>query len=509
MEVDRIQPLDQLEGQHRTASRIESRQPMDSEIEFGKIELAQPTPGCRPDRDKHFVAVACGEIGDSDLPIYVDMDALRDMEAHARENKRVELGGVMLGRRHVDQDGRPYVVIVDSLRARHYEATKGSFKFTHDTWNQITRERNEFRPELEMVGWYHTHPGWGVFLSGMDLFISNHFFNRPLDVALVIDPCAGERGWFQWDQEEPGSTRQTNGFFLMTNRHRRKELNYFSEIFDRPDPRMLDPRFRQSAFDQDLTHEAEGNMVHLVDSRRPVFELAVASMLFLQLLAVLLIGWRMTERQVVDHAGEFTERLTVLESQLEENRQRRSTTIREQALADVLETIVSAETGQGGLVQKYSGVAEQNRLLSENLEGQLSRLEQTKKERDQLARELTVKDLDARKLEENLSRTRQTLAALKKQNGELKSQLEDGQTMESAKSGLAKPWLIYSLGSAGVLMIGIATGFLLSRILEHHRPGERPTSRRDDQIDRDKDRNRADVAFSQSAEASEISSTQG
>jgi proteasome lid subunit RPN8/RPN11 len=41
-----------------------------------------------------------------------------------------------------------------------------------------------------MVGWYHTHPDWGVFLSSMDMFICDNFFNK-LDVAYVIDPWRG------------------------------------------------------------------------------------------------------------------------------------------------------------------------------------------------------------------------------------------------------------------------------------------------------------------------------
>ena len=132
---------------------------MTDEIEFGQLEQAQPEEGLRPDHDRHFAVAQCGNVGDDELPIFVDLDVLRDMEAHARENTTVELGGVMLGRQHVDANGKSFVLITDSLRARHYEATKGSFKFTHETWHQITRERNEFHKDLEMVGWYHTHPG--------------------------------------------------------------------------------------------------------------------------------------------------------------------------------------------------------------------------------------------------------------------------------------------------------------------------------------------------------------
>ena len=68
------------------------------------------------------------------------------------------------------------------------EYPEQGFKFTHDPWSEISRERDEFPDELQIVGWYHTHPDWGVFLSGMDMFICDNFFNKRLDVALVIAP---------------------------------------------------------------------------------------------------------------------------------------------------------------------------------------------------------------------------------------------------------------------------------------------------------------------------------
>jgi len=263
---------------------------MESGISFGDLEQSQPEEGLRPDQDKHFAVAQCGELRANDLPIFVDLDVMRDMEAHARTNTRVELGGVMLGKQLIDDEGKPFVVISDSLRANHYEATKGSFKFTAETWNQITRDRNEFRPDLEMVGWYHTHPGWGVFLSGMDLFICNNFFNRPLDV-------------------DPQQTRETPGFLLMTSRYRKNELNYFTNLYSADsqvgaDPRYAQPSFSQSGFSQTGLLGAE-EVVHIHDNRRPVFDFAILAMIFMQFVLTGLIAWRMVAPEsFVDNKAE-------------------------------------------------------------------------------------------------------------------------------------------------------------------------------------------------------------
>lgn len=197
---------------------------MSDEIEFGEIQEVPPQKGIRPDCNRHFAVVPYGQPVAGDLPIYVDWDSLCDMELHAQTDTSVELGGVLLGGQYEDEAGNPFVVISDSLRAAHYESTKGSFKFTHDTWSAIGREREDFSPELQMVGWYHTHPDWGVFLSGMDMFICDNFFNKQLDVALVIDPCRGDRGMFQWLVGDRHETRRTGGFYITASRFREAEL---------------------------------------------------------------------------------------------------------------------------------------------------------------------------------------------------------------------------------------------------------------------------------------------
>ena len=98
----------------------------------------------------------------------------------------------------------PFVWITQSLEAKHYANTQASFTYTHDSWEEITRERDRLFPDLDIVGWYHTHPSFGIFLSHHDLFIHQHFFAQPLQVAYVVDPIQQTRGFFQWRDGEHG-----------------------------------------------------------------------------------------------------------------------------------------------------------------------------------------------------------------------------------------------------------------------------------------------------------------
>ena len=101
---------------------------MDDEIRFGELEEVSRGKRMRPDQNRHLPSCPARRRVAADLPIYVDVDVLRDMEAHALSNPDVELGGVLLGGQYEDEQGQPFVVITDSLRAAHYESTEGKFQ---------------------------------------------------------------------------------------------------------------------------------------------------------------------------------------------------------------------------------------------------------------------------------------------------------------------------------------------------------------------------------------------
>ncbi|MFO7901395.1 MAG: Mov34/MPN/PAD-1 family protein [Pirellulaceae bacterium] len=260
---------------------------MDADIQFGDLKQPAPRRKLRPDRNHHYAVVSCDCPSDEDLPIYIDMDVARDIEAHARSDTTIELGGVLLGGRYEDQNGDFFVVITDSLRAEHYEAHGGSFKFTRETWTEITRRRNQFPEETEMVGWYHTHPGWGVFLSGMDTFICEHFFAQPLDVALVVDPCRSRRVFFQWSRDgERGHLRATGGYHVTSSRFRQSELEVFKAQLEGAVPMPSDPRHSERA------GSASPSVIQITEPRQTWLILAVLGLFLVQFSVLALIAWR-------------------------------------------------------------------------------------------------------------------------------------------------------------------------------------------------------------------------
>jgi len=118
-----------------------------------------------------------------------------------------EIGGVLVGELLKDDAG-PYLKIETTVDALHADEKGAELTFTHATWEHINKEMDTKHKGKKVVGWYHTHPGFGVFLSDRDQFIHKSFFNLPFQVAFVYDPKSREHGMFTWRDNEVHRSRR-------------------------------------------------------------------------------------------------------------------------------------------------------------------------------------------------------------------------------------------------------------------------------------------------------------
>jgi proteasome lid subunit RPN8/RPN11 len=116
----------------------------------------------------------------------------------------VEVGGALVGQWHQDQTGEQYIVIKHVLPARHTKQGAVYLTFTQDTILDFHAQIDKRFEGDKIVGWFHTHPRMGVFLSHYDTFLHHNFFPEPWQVALVVEPFSSVAGFF---------IRQTDGVF--------------------------------------------------------------------------------------------------------------------------------------------------------------------------------------------------------------------------------------------------------------------------------------------------------
>ncbi len=139
------------------------------------------------------------------LRVYIKDDVLRAMQQRAKDAGDFEVGGFYTGGLH-HYEGRRYVDITTQIPALKAESARAQLTFSNEAQKALHEAMDKQSADKLVLGWYHTHPGYGVFLSGYDLFIHRNFYARDYHTAIVIDPYAEspvrDVGVFVWEKEE-------------------------------------------------------------------------------------------------------------------------------------------------------------------------------------------------------------------------------------------------------------------------------------------------------------------
>ena len=151
-----------------------------------------------------------GEIENDDVKVYIKQDVYKALEKLAASDTTKELGSIILGE-YCQEHGKTHVIISQYIEAKYTDASASTLTFTHETWDYVHTEHERRYPDKKIIGWQHTHPNYGIFLSNYDMFIQENFFNLPFQVAYVIDPIQNLRGFFQWKN---GRIEKLKGYYI-------------------------------------------------------------------------------------------------------------------------------------------------------------------------------------------------------------------------------------------------------------------------------------------------------
>lgn len=127
------------------------------------------------------------------LHVRMEAEVARQIRQHSRSSMKAEVCGVLIGREEANT-----TTVMASIPGANAAQGGAHVTFTQDTWEHIYQVKDKKFPDERIVGWYHSHPGFGVFLSDHDLFIQQNFFASPQQIAWVYDPHSDEEGCFGW-----------------------------------------------------------------------------------------------------------------------------------------------------------------------------------------------------------------------------------------------------------------------------------------------------------------------
>jgi len=124
--------------------------------------------------------------------LYVSKVAVEKMVNHANRYGRIrkEAMGFMLG--DVCEHEKHKYVIVRDIVTGALLSSADRVRFDNDSYSELFSELDSSGFDYVIVGWYHSHPGYGCFMSQIDMNTQMASFRESYHSAIVIDPLLKE-----------------------------------------------------------------------------------------------------------------------------------------------------------------------------------------------------------------------------------------------------------------------------------------------------------------------------
>lgn len=151
-----------------------------------------------------------GERVEEDKNIYISQAVYKEIHKFTKNKTTNESGGMLVGT-VIEEFGKSNIIINGFVEAKYCEATPTTLKFTHETWEYVHKEIEKKHKGKKILGWIHTHPDFGIFLSEYDKFIHQNFFNEAHQVAYVVDPIQNIEEFYFWINEK---LEKCKGFYI-------------------------------------------------------------------------------------------------------------------------------------------------------------------------------------------------------------------------------------------------------------------------------------------------------
>ena len=167
------------------------------DIRLSPIKTSQPQTGCEPTENaQRWISPYDDDGLQPNVTVYLARPAYIRICVHSA-NEINEVGGALVGQWCSEEGtGRQFVAVKHVLPARYTRQGSVYLTFTQDTLVDMHGQIDKRFEGERIVGWYHTHPRMGVFLSHYDTWLHSNFFPEPWQVALVVEPYTSLGGFF-------------------------------------------------------------------------------------------------------------------------------------------------------------------------------------------------------------------------------------------------------------------------------------------------------------------------
>ena len=180
----------EISGNIETVSRSEKKYSTSTDYSRDRSkDLIVKSKEMLLDSPDFFCELRGDEPDEYEYKIFIIEHALKTIWKHAKEGMPQGVGGILLGGLYRDPDkNENYVEIHNAFPSASSFNEEMSLRVVNRVIADMEQVSIKTYPNQIVIGWYHTHPGNGIFFSENDELIHETFYRETANVALILDP---------------------------------------------------------------------------------------------------------------------------------------------------------------------------------------------------------------------------------------------------------------------------------------------------------------------------------
>jgi len=155
------------------------------------------------------------------LKIYLEDYVYTYLYKYAKFYRGEERAAALIGT-FMEDSGQMCAVISGAVQIPPETKGETGELFLETHLEEIQKQMEKYFPDKELMGWMHTQPGYGIFLTTQDLLIQKKYFKEAFQTLMIIDPIEDMDAFFAWEREE---LRSVKGYYLYYHKNEQMQ-NY-------------------------------------------------------------------------------------------------------------------------------------------------------------------------------------------------------------------------------------------------------------------------------------------
>jgi proteasome lid subunit RPN8/RPN11 len=157
------------------------------------------------------------------FPVYIYENVLEVVKQICNKSN-LEVFGYLVGN-ILEWKNKKYVIITDQLYNENAVDSQQYFTAQIDgtagNFDIVLKGIRELRnnDDLRILGWWHSHPDFGCFLSTTDVHTQRFFFPEDYQVALIVDPIRKEYTFFTLDDSSKSGYKEISHAIISNDKH--------------------------------------------------------------------------------------------------------------------------------------------------------------------------------------------------------------------------------------------------------------------------------------------------